>query len=141
MPRASVVATLLLASGLSAVASSGQCTHPPVTKPSRATIRPSTANPQYFTYNGVTRALIGASASYLCHVRQPGAFGTPTLTPAQDSCEFSNYPSYIDNLTKNEPAVGIPIAGLNKLQLWLSLNSSPGFDRGHGRPYDGEAPF
>src|SRR5262249_23591048 len=34
-----------------------------------------------------------------------------------------------------------PANGLNVMRLWLSLNSSPGMDRGMNRPYDHEGPF
>ncbi|HEX4964824.1 MAG TPA: hypothetical protein VF173_28685 [Thermoanaerobaculia bacterium] len=137
----SLIAITSLALLLPATASYGaECSA--VTKPTRAKIMPTAKNPQYFHYNGSTQVLVGASAEYLCHVRQPDSFGNPPLTPAQDYCEFTNYPSYIDNLRSSSTAANtIPSDGLNVMQMWISLDSSPGFDRGKGRPYDHEAPF
>lgn len=125
-----------------AVTHGQQCTA--VSKPPRSVVAPSGTNPQYFVYNNRTQPLIGASTEYLCHVVQPGTFGTapaPSITPAQDYCEFTNYRSYIDTLTISSITGGtIEAKGLNTLRLWVSLNSSPGTDR-NGRPYDHEAPF
>jgi hypothetical protein len=140
MSRSSALILSLLFTLHAAAASGSECAA--VTKPVRDKIRPSSVNPQYFVYNGRSRVLIGASASYLCHVRQHDTFGNPPLTPAQDYCEFTNYRSYMDNL-KIGFVTGdtIPAIGLNKLRLWISLNSSPGFDRGENRPYDHESPL
>jgi hypothetical protein len=71
-------------------------------------------NLQYFNYNGRTMALVGTSASYLCHVTQPDR---------EDSyCTWENRVSFLNDLQGK---------GLNKIRLWLALNHSPG-----SRPID-----
>lgn len=71
-------------------------------------------NLQYFNYNGRTMALVGTSASYLCHVTQPDR---------EDSyCTWENRLSFFNDLQGNS---------LNKIRLWLALNHSPG-----SRPID-----
>jgi hypothetical protein len=71
-------------------------------------------NLQYFNYNGRTMALVGTSASYLCHVTQPDR---------EDSyCTWENHVSFLNDLQGK---------GLNKIRLWLALNHSPG-----SRPID-----
>ena len=85
-----------------------------------------TTNPQYFYYDGQTIALVGATAEFLCHVAQPN----------QDPfyCTYGTYPGYIQNLLVDNH--------LNKLQLWIGLNHSPGKAlSGTGNPYDQEQPF
>jgi hypothetical protein len=83
------------------------------------------ANPQYFFYDNQTIALVGMSAEFLCHVRQPNQ------DPAY--CTYDNYPAYIDGLVAKH---------LNKFQLWVGLNHSPGKQlSGTGNPYEEEQPF
>lgn len=116
-----------------------QC--PAVNKPARAKVQPSKANPQYVVYNGKTQALIGASASYLCHIEQPGTFGSPPLTPSVAYCDFTNYRKYLEELGRGStPAGAIPAPGLNHIRLWIGLNHSPGIMR-RGTAYDFETPF
>jgi hypothetical protein len=142
MPRiAAALATLsLIVHG--AALEGQQCTA--VSKPSLQKVKPSPTNPQYVLWNGRTQPLIGMSGSYLCHVEQPDSFGNPPLTPSVNYCEFTNYRSYIDNLTISF-ATGntIPGNGLNTLRLWIGLNHSPGIERGYqgGQPYPHETPF
>src|SRR5262245_54405635 len=126
-------ALLLLALGVHGAAAAEQ--PPPqcaaVSRPPRATVRPSAANPQYVVYNGRTQALVGASASYLCHIDQPGTLGNPLspLTPSIDYCAFNNYPEYLGYLRAAVMGPGQVAAPLNKMQLWIGLNHSPGIQR------------
>lgn len=136
---AATLATLFL--GMLGIAAEAQPQCPAYTKPVRAKVRPSTVNPQYVHYNGRSRALVGISASYLCHVEQPGTFGNPPLTPSLDYCEFTNYPNYLSWLNYSSIESGyIPAVGLNTFRLWISLNHSPGIQR-RGQAYDHETPF
>lgn len=68
-------------------------------------------NNRYLSYDGITQPLIGMSSEFLPHVDRTAA------PEALDHCVYSNYASCIDNLA---------LHGLNKMQVWLSLNSSVG---------------
>jgi hypothetical protein len=140
---AALLGLWLLLAPLAAAAQNPEC--PAYSKPARAKVAISGSNVQYFRYNNKTIPLVGASSEYLCHVLQPGSYGSGSnaRTPANDFCEFTNYTNYMDYLgivSFSGPGF-IQAEPLNKLQLWISLNSSPGFDRGEGRPYPNEAPF
>lgn len=105
-------------------------------------IKPDPTNPQYFVYQDQVIPLVGASASYLCHVDQ--------TNQNESYCTWNNYcrydgiaclasasvdrEGYIDQLQRFR---------LNKMRLWIGLNHSPGRDAqsGIGRPYDHEQPF
>ena len=78
-------------------------------------------NHQYFTYNNKTLALVGMSGDYLPHVKQ-----------TQFPCGLDNYVTACLNRLRDEE--------LNKTQIWLSLNHSPGkfFS---GAPWLNEQPF
>lgn len=69
------------------------------------------ANSRYLTYDGLTRPLIGMSSEFLYHVDRT------TQPEASEHCVYASYASCIDNLAAH---------GLNKMQVWLSLNSSVG---------------
>lgn len=146
--RAGVLLAVLVAFGGAGTLAADPPSQPPPqcpawNKPPRVRVKPSAANPQYVFYNGRTRALVGSSASYLCHLEQPGTFGNPPLTPASDYCEFTNYTAYLDFLTRSspgEPGVRLASSGLNLLRLWAGLNHSPGLQR-RGSPYEHETPF
>jgi hypothetical protein len=98
------------------------------------------ANPQYFTYNGNTIALVGVSGEYLPHVSQPNTHTATDGIPdfIKSYCTFDNYVCYINN---------VKAKGLNKVRLWLALNESPGLAVGSKdpakpkRPYPFEQPF
>jgi hypothetical protein len=105
-------------------------------------IKPEPTNPQYFVYQDQVIPLVGASASYLCHVDQ--------WNQDESYCTWNNYcrwdgfncfasasvnrEGYIDQLQRLR---------LNKMRLWIAVNHSPGRDAqsGIGRPYDHEQPF
>jgi hypothetical protein len=92
-------------------------------------------NHHYLDFKGVTTPLIGLSSEYLPHVTRPSKQGT--------LCTWESYPSCLQNLHNK---------GLNKMQLWVSLNSSIGLGDGNLSnllnpgtttpvPYDYEQPF
>ncbi|HYX26135.1 MAG TPA: hypothetical protein VFC23_18430 [Thermoanaerobaculia bacterium] len=76
--------------------------------PARAQVTTDT-NHHYLDYNGVTTPLIGMSSEYLPHVTRPGKQGT--------LCTWESYLTCLNDLQAK---------GLNKMQLWVSLNSSIG---------------
>ena len=103
--------------------------------PARAQVT-TDANHHYLDFRGVTTPLIGLSGEYLPHVTRS--------SKQAKLCTFESYPSCLVNLHN---------AGLNKMQLWVSLNSSIGLGDGNlvnlmnpppntkKVPYDYEQPF
>jgi len=140
---ATLIAVLLLISaGASLAQSNPQCpdiTYNPAPVPAIA----QSSNPQYFSYNASTIALVGLSSEYLCHIAQPGTFTIPamgsnpavTVTPDNSYCTWANYRSFIDRLAQS---------GLNVFQVWVSLNQSVAKARylaAPQAPYPSEQPF
>src|SRR5258706_5310561 len=76
--------------------------------PARAQVT-TDSNPHYLDYNGPTIVLIGMSSEYLPHVTRPGQQGS--------LCTWESYLTCLNDLQAK---------GLNKMQLWVSLNSSIG---------------
>lgn len=91
-------------------------------------------NSQYFQYNGEAIALVGASASYLCHVPVSNHVGDYCTYEAPGTPGAVGYKDYIDDLAAK---------GLNTFRLWVTLNHSPGIQPGPGigQPYADEQPF
>ncbi len=102
-------------------------------------------NPHYFLYNGQTIALVGASAEYLGHVScitspDPSCEVTSGGTILSDYyCRYENYNAYLSDLSSKH---------LNKMQIWIGLNHSPGWQRlanptlhSYAKPYDYEQPW
>ncbi|HVT17662.1 MAG TPA: hypothetical protein VHQ90_15980 [Thermoanaerobaculia bacterium] len=67
------------------------------------------SNPHYLDFQGAVTPLIGMSGEYLPHVTRPGKSGS--------LCTWETYLSCLNNLAAN---------GLNKTQVWLSVDSSAG---------------
>lgn len=78
-------------------------------------------NRQYFRYNDRTLALVGVSGDYVPYIKQ-----------TQFPCGLDNYVVSCLNRLRDE--------GLNKTQIWLSLNHSPGAVFS-GAPWPDEQPF
>ncbi len=77
---------------------------------------------RYLTYDGVIVPLIGMSSEFIPHVdRTQGPESTnscgDSTNPSRDWCTYSTYPSCIDRLVSR---------GLNKMQIWLAIDSSVG---------------
>lgn len=68
-------------------------------------------SPHYLTYDGVIVPLIGMSSEFIPHVNR-------THQPEDSQwCTYPTYPSCIDRLVSR---------GLNKMQIWLAIDSSVG---------------
>jgi hypothetical protein len=103
------------------------------------------SNKQYLQYKNAILPLVGQSASYLCHVEQPGtirhADGSTTV-PNQHFCTWSNHQQYIGGTALGcNPSNPFCPDEPNVIQLWVSLNHSPGRERGRTEPYCYEHPF
>ena len=88
------------------------------------------ANPRYLNYNGQTLVLVGQSGEYLPHIARP--------TRDIKYCTLGTY----NNCFKNAQRTGLVDHQLDKIRIWISLNSSIGFDKDcHGGPWPSEQPF
>lgn len=91
------------------------------------------SNPRYLNWNGSTLPLIGFSGEFLPHVAR-----TAGTHPSKE-CVYTNYTTCLQKMADH---------GLNKMQVWISLNSSVGIEDQNTtgfctakNPYPGEQPF
>jgi hypothetical protein len=92
----------------------------------------------YFSYGGQTVALIGISGEYLPHIEQPHAhrYDQYCTYKAPSTTYANTYIKCLDFLKAR---------GLNKIQMWLSLNQSPKLEdpllQNEADPFPHEQPF
>lgn len=88
-------------------------------------------NPQYFLQGTVTKALVGASGEYICHVPMPNFIGY-YCTYEYGGQVIVGHKDYINDLAAK---------GLNLFRMWIVLNHSPGRALNGGTVYANEQPF
>lgn len=111
------------------------------------------ANPRYFTYgnNNQTIALLGVSGSYLPHVARNRATPRPNnvYDPVKDNCTYDVVSGAFRKFHLCVEA--LKQAGVNHMQIWVTLNHSVGKrpiegpdaspEGREGTPYTHEQPF
>lgn len=107
------------------------------------------ANPRYFLYGTKVISLFGMSGSYLPHIRRARNWGS-TYDPIKENCTLDDVGTAPDRKPKYQHCIdAMTKAGLNHLQIWVSLNHSVGMtprERRSGAPnekipYASEQPF
>jgi len=91
-------------------------------------------NPHYLNYNSQTTVLAGMSGDDLPHVLRPDLKDT--------FCTFDVVNQTTGQRSYQRCSFRLQAFGLNKMQLWISLNSSSGLERlTPPAPYQDEQPF
>lgn len=110
------------------------------------------ASQRYFKYKGQTLALVGMSGEYLPYVAEGGTQFNPVsgaspscaaATPVSSYCTLDKDTSDPNHTSKYQQCIDtIKKAGLNKMQLWVGLDFSPGtLTTTAATPFLDEQPF